>query len=403
MTKRSPFGNVRKLPSGRYQARYRDAAGRSQTAPITFGTEREARKYLALVQADLHRGEWTDPRLGRIPLAEWAAEWLSTTSHLNPRTRRNYESSLRLHVLPVLGGTPVGSVNQIDVRRLLSQMTAAGLARDTVASARKALRLVMAAAQGAGAMKVNPCDGVKIGKTTRREMHFLTAEQVSELAAEMGDYSTMIFFAAYTGMRAGEIEALRVSRLNLLKGTVDVVESLGEIEGEGLVFGPTKTYQRRTVRLPRFLCDMLAAHLAGRSLTPDSLVFTAPGGGPIRHHNFYSRQFRPAVKRIVERQQEGEGSFPAALRFHDLRHTCAALLVAQGAHPRAIMERLGHSSITVTLNTYGHLFPSIDEALTDRLEELYQSAQNRPIEAASGTQVARGDFGPTGEGAAQAV
>ncbi|MGH9227076.1 MAG: tyrosine-type recombinase/integrase [Acidimicrobiales bacterium] len=101
----------------------------------------------------------------------------------------------------------------------------------------------------------------------------------------------------------------------------------------------------------------MGAHLANRPHSPTDLVFTAPKGGPLQHRTFYRRYFRPAVAAT---------GLPEALRFHDLRHTAAALLIAQGAHPRAIMERLGHSSTTITMNVYGHLFPNLDEALTRR-------------------------------------
>jgi integrase len=121
---------------------------------------------------------------------------------------------------------------------------------------------------------------------------------------------------------------------------------------------------------------MLAAHLKGRDTSPEALVFTGPAGGPIRHNNLYRRHFKPAVRRLAARSADGpQGAFPEGLRFHDLRHTCAALLIAEGAHPRAIMERLGHSSITVTLNTYGHLFPAIDEALSDRLDAVFEASR----------------------------
>ncbi len=143
-----------------------------------------------------------------------------------------------------------------------------------------------------------------------------------------------------------------------------MVEALKDVHGR-LSFGPTKNHGRRTVRLPPFLCELLACYLTDRPRRPNDLVFTAPDGGPLQHRLFYRRYFRPAVERA---------GLPDALRFHDLRHTCAAMLIAQGAHPRAIMERLGHSSITVTLNTYGHLFPSLDEALTDGLETTYRAA-----------------------------
>lgn len=90
------------------------------------------------------------------------------------------------------------------------------------------------------------------------------------------------------------------------------------------------------------------------------------GGEPIRHRNFYKNQFKPALDRA---------GLDPTVRFHDLRHTCAAMLIGLGAHPKAIMERLGHSSITVTLNTYGHLLPELEGALTEGLEELWDASQ----------------------------
>jgi integrase len=119
------------------------------------------------------------------------------------------------------------------------------------------------------------------------------------------------------------------------------------------------------VGLPGFLVDALDHQLAGA--TPDMPVFTAPGGGPLRHGNFYNRIFKPTVQRTLPGELQNA-------RFHDLRHTCAALLIAQGAHPKAIQHRLGHSSITVTLDRYGHLFPALDDALTDALDATYRAA-----------------------------
>jgi Phage integrase family len=109
-------------------------------------------------------------------------------------------------------------------------------------------------------------------------------------------------------------------------------------------------------------------------------VFSAPDGGPLRHRNFYRRRFPPAV---------AEAGLPEGTRFHDLRHTCAALLIAQGAHPLAVMQRLGHSSITVTMNTYGHLFPELDEALTQGLDAAYRAARDANHESVVARQMAR--------------
>jgi len=167
-------------------------------------------------------------------------------------------------------------------------------------------------------------------------------------------------------MRAGEIAGLRVGRVDFLRSTVEVSESITEVNGR-LVAGPTKNYQRRTVPLPTFLRDDLAAHLHGKQVDPSDFFLTAPEGGPLRHNNFYRRHFKPAIT---------QAELPKAVRFHDLRHSYAGFLIAQGAHPRAIMERMGHSSVQVTLGTYGHLLPGIDEHLTNGLDSLGRAARS---------------------------
>ncbi|MDQ1514680.1 MAG: hypothetical protein QOE80_510 [Actinomycetota bacterium] len=125
--------------------------------------------------------------------------------------------------------------------------------------------------------------------------------------------------------------------------------------------------------LPRFLCDDPARYLAGRSheagrpLGAEEYVFTAPMGGPLRRSLLHKRYFRPAVLRP---------GLPEGLRVHDLRHTCAPILIGLGAHPKVIQERLGHSSIMVTMDVYGHLFPSLNEAMTERLDEVFRAARH---------------------------
>jgi integrase len=246
-----------------------------------------------------------------------------------------------------------------------AELVSAGSEAGTIRNTFNVVRLVFGAAVDSGAIRANPCTGIRMPKSTRSEMLFLEPEQIVRLAdAITPAFRTLILVAAYTGLRAGEIGALRVGRVDVLRGSADVRESLSDVNGK-LVFGPTKTYAHRTVRLPRFLCDELAQHLAGRAHCADELVFTSASGSPLRHNLFYARHFKPAVRMA---------GLPPALRFHDLRHTCAALLIAQGAHPKAIMERLGHSSIQVTLDRYGHLFPSLDESLTDGLEATYQAS-----------------------------
>ena len=355
---------VKKLANGKWEASYRDPRGKERVR--TFATRRDADRWLATVKTDVARGDYIDPRLARSRFRDWADEWMATTAHLKPKTRAGYESDLRVHVLPVFGDRAIGSVQQVDVRRFVADMVASGAAPGTVRNARKVLRLVLAAAEGSGAIRGNPCNGVRVPASPKADMVFLDAEDVEALATAIDPaYATLVRVAAYTGLRAGEICALRVGRVDLLHGRVLVAESVTEVDRLGLVFGEPKTYQRRSVTLPAFLRDELADHLAGRTVGPDDFVFPSPKGGVLHHKWFYRSRFKPAVV---------AAGLPPSMRFHDLRHTCASLCIALGAHPKAIQERLGHSSITVTLDRYGHLFPKLDEALTDRLDELHRDA-----------------------------
>jgi integrase len=149
-----------------------------------------------------------------------------------------------------------------------------------------------------------------------------------------------------------------------------------QVEGE-TVIGPTKNDSTRSVPLPRFLVDEAGEYLAersvelGRRLAPADLVF-----GPISSKHGTTRTsflYAESIRRYILKPALEAAGLPPDFRTHDLRHTCASLLISLGAHPRAIMERLGHSDINVTLNVYGHLFPSLEEQLTQGLDELYRT------------------------------
>jgi integrase len=313
----------------------------------------------------VQRGGFRDPRLARLTVDHWAGVWWATTVGLKPNTRASYDSLLHRHVLPAFASRGVAGVARTDVARFVAGLSGDGIAPGTVRSIVSVLRLVFATALGAGAITQNPVVGVRLPRSTAAEMLFLSPQQVVALADAIDlRYRTLVIFAAYTGIRAGEIEALRTRRVDLGRGVVDVVESLADVRGQ-LVFGPTKTHSRRTVRLPEFLCELLGAHLESRPADPDALVFVGEQGGPIRHNLFYARRFKPAVR---------AAGLPERLPFHDLRHVCAALLIAQGAHPRAMMERLGHSSVQVTIDRYGHLLPSLDATLVDGLDATYRTS-----------------------------
>ncbi len=163
----------------------------------------------------------------------------------------------------------------------------------------------------------------------------------------------------YGGLRFGEAAGLEVEALDLLRRRLAVTQTLNHVDGK-LTVGPPKTAAaRRTVTLPAFLADELGAHL-GRYGSESNLVFTSSEGTALRRRNFRRRDWLPAVRASV-----GE-----PLRFHDLRHSHVALLIAAGEHPKTISSRLGHSTIRTSLDTYGHLFPGMDEAAAGRLDAM---------------------------------
>jgi integrase len=349
-----------------WRARYRTPAGRERVR--TFKRKIDADRFLTTVEADKLKGVWVDPRLARMTVGELAEAWYETTAPLKATTRADYRSLLDKQVLPAFRGHALAAVDQLAVRAWIARLVEGGLSASRTRHAHAVLSAVLEAAVANGRLQRNPAKGVRLPRIGHREMRFLTAAQVEQLAAEVGaPYDTLVRFAAYTGLRAGEIVALRVRYLDLLHGTVRVVASTADVSGE-LIGGPTKTYVTRTVRLPRFLRAELAAYLAGRPHGPggpDDFVFTSPAGGQLRHNNMAKRAFKPAVLRA---------GLDAKLRFHDLRHTCASLLIAQGASVKAVQAHLGHASATVTLDRYGHLFPDELEHLADRLDEIHASA-----------------------------
>jgi integrase len=174
----------------------------------------------------------------------------------------------------------------------------------------------------------------------------------------------LVRFLVWTGLRIGEAAALRVGRLDLLGRRVGVVEAATEVNGR-LAWGPTKTGERRTVPLPRFLAGQLGTYLADRPHGPEDLVFTMPGGGPLRASKWGERYFRPAVAAAGL----GEG-----LRVHDLRHTAASLAIRENARAKIVQAMLGHRSATQTLARYGHLCPSDLDTLAERLDAAHAAA-----------------------------
>lgn len=361
------MGWIRKRASGAFEARYRDPLGRERSK--SFTTKGEARAYLTHIESSKQQGSWIDPQRARVPFGIWAQEERKTWADLRPATRARADSLMRSHVLPAFGEAQLGNISPLEVQAWVNELAASGLASSTVHGCYRLLSRVMAAAVRSELISHSPCREITLPRQDHVEMKFLSAEELNRLADATRDFRPVILTTGYLGLRWGELAGLRRKRYNPLKGTVEVVEILSEVAGR-LDFGPPKTKaSRRQVSLPAFLAEILQEVLAKRPAGPDELVFVGRDGGPLRRSNFRKRHWIPALEKA---------GLPTDVRFHDLRHTCAALLIAQGAHPKEIQARLGHSSITTTLDRYGHLFPSLDERLRFGLDDLYRALKSEP-------------------------
>jgi integrase len=342
----------------RWRARYRSPDGQERSK--SFIRKVDAEQFLAQVEVDKARGTWIDPDLATLPLREWDDRWLRSTTHLKPKTRAGYESMLQARLLPALGSAPIGDIRPIDVREWLSRMQARGLSASSCRQAYHLLSAIMRAAVEDGRIVSSPCSGVRLPRLPQVEMAYLSPEQLRALLRLVDpQYQLLVEVLAFGGLRFGEAAALRRGRCDLLRSRLMIAESLSDVSGT-LHFGPPKTHQHRAVTVPRFLRDRIAEQLAGMD-DDTTLVFQAPGGGPLRYSNFARRVWKPA---LIKAELPDMG-------LHALRHTCAALLIAQGAHPKAIQSHLGHRSITTTLDRYGHLFEDEHEKLAERIDAAY--------------------------------
>lgn len=364
MPSRRQFGRIRQLSSGRWQVRHRDAAGRDVPAPDTFPTKADAARYLARVQADMDRGLWLDPRTGRITFAEWGDQWLASNPSKRATTQARDLTVLRTHFLPTLGPIPLAAITPAHVKATVDAM-AAKLAPATVRTNLGVLRAVLNAAVDADVIAKSPVRGVRAKEGDARERPTLTPEELQCLADAIGPrYRALVLVAGVIGLRWSEAIGLRVKDVDFLHRAIRIRQTISEVEGVLRVADTKSKSSRRTIAIPEFLLDELAAHLAreGRH-EPDDLVFTGPKGAPLRR-SFAARVFTPAVERA---------GLPKALTFHGLRHVATTFMIEAGEHPRVIQHRLGHATARLSMELYAHVPDRADREVATRLEARFSN------------------------------
>jgi len=352
---------VRKLPSGRYQVRYR-VDGQELLAPSTFRTKSDATAWLAAVRADLERGTWVDPDAGRITLEVYAWRWLAERPKLRPRTLELYEGELRLHILPSLGQVELRHLTSSRVRAWHAELVGRGRpGATTTAKCYRLLRAILSTAVEDEVIVKNPCVLKGAGVERSAERPVATVQQVYAIADVIEPrFRGLVLLAAFTGVRLGELRGLRRDRLDLVSGTVRIVEQVQELaDGTLLVGEPKSDAGRRTVALPEVLIPELEAHLKKWAAPgPKGLVFSGVRDEPFRRATFYTAWRRATCEAGVD-----------GLHFHDLRHTGNTLAAATGASTKELMARLGHSSPRAAL-IYQHASRDRDSVIASALNKL---------------------------------
>lgn len=352
----------RELATGavRWDVRYRPP-GDHREVMKSFSTEREAKSFRAKIENDIDRGLFVDPRRQEVTVADWCDEWLAGKTNLAPKTRDRYEGILSAHIRPTWGKTKLKALRHSQVQSWLASLT---LAPASVRKVHRVLSQALAYAVKDGRLGVNPAAGVSLPRVQESEKIFLTHTQVEELADRCAEYRSIVLFLAYTGLRWGEMAALRVRRLDFLRRRAAIAESVTPIKGV-MTFGPTKGHERRDVPIPRFLIEDLAKRVATKE--SDELVFTGVRGAPLR-----SLVFQRAALTSAANEMGLTGFTP-----HMLRHTAASLAIASGADVKVVQTMLGHKSATLTLDLYGHLFGDRLDIVADAMELARASAVSR--------------------------
>lgn len=385
---RRSFGAVRKLPSGRYQARYTGPDGqkyparREDGSPLTFSTRGDADSWLSIKQSEIVRKEWlppAEPKAPAVALRVYADAWL-TSRDLEDRTREHYEQLLRDHVYPRFGNVPVPEIGAAAVRTWHADLrTRTGpTARSHAYSL---LRTVMNTAIADELIAANPCRVRGAGQTKRAAK--IRPASLAELEiivnAVPGKYKLMVLFAAWLALRFGELAELRRHDVDLNSGVVYVRRGVVRTNTGRKVKDPKTDAGKRPVAIPPHLVPVVESHLTAHAVAGrDGLLFPAGHGSQLAPSTLY-KVYYPARKKAGRED----------LRFHDLRHTGAVLAASTGATLAELMARLGHSTPAAAMR-YQHAAQDRDKVIAGALSQLI-GGHSKPVNKAkrSGKKKAR--------------
>ena len=376
-------GRIRKRGKGSWELTIdlgRDAQGKRQRKFDTVrGKRADADRRLRELVGTLDKGTPLDT--GKINVEDYLQRWHLdyATPNTRPRTAERYMVDIRNNLVPHLGHLPLTKLSSNDVRSMEAAMLARGLSPRTVQHAHRVLSEALKHAVEWGLLFHNPCDAVRPPRQVRYEVKMpdpATVHLLLDMARET-PLGTAFHFLAYTGVRRGEACGLMWSDIDLVAATAAIQRSAVRITGKGLVMLPPKTERgRRAIALDPETVDILRAHNGEQLIHRTELgnlykntghVFTRLTGAPLD----------PYVLTDTWRHLVAKAGVPH-IRLHDLRHFHASVLLQANTHPKIVQERLGHASISITLDTYSHLIPSLQEQAAQDFARLMRASTRAP-------------------------
>jgi integrase len=362
-------GSIFQRADGRWCAIFNDGYdrdGKRHRKHVYRATKREVQEELTRLQSRKLDGTLTESR--RLTVAKFLTQWLESSVKPTVRvtTFDSYKRAVEKHINPILGGLQLAKLAPAAVQAMVGKLEANGKGTDTRRIARIVLHRACKQALRWGMIPRNPVDAVEAPRVARREMHVWTTEQAQAfLGAAKGDRLEALYVVALdSGMRLGELLGLQWAAIDLQADNpyLMVKSTLQEVGGILALAEPKTSKSRRRIALSRVAIDALWDHkrralAAGQA---DGFVFRDSRGGPLRRSHFHANQFKPLLKRAKV----------PAIRFHDLRHTMGSAWLAANVHPKVVQERLGHSTISVTMDIYSHVLPTMHQEAADHMGKL---------------------------------
>ena len=372
--KKRQFGTVRKLASGRYQARYRGPDGTLRPAPNTFERKADASRWLSLKEAEISKGEWIAPELGEQTFRDYTDQWMRDRV-LRPRTAELYDGLLKNHLDKAFGELGMAEIDEGTIRRWRKERLEAGpkakrpFGPVTVAKAYRLLHAIFeTAAEEDRIIARNPCHIEGAGKEESDEREVVPLPVVFKIAETVPvRYRALVLLATFADMRWGELAGLRRKNIDLEECEIRIEEALIQADKGGLRHDMPKSQAgKRTVAFPKEIAGEIRWHLDRFAEPgPDGVVFVGPKGGRLRRSNFHDSVWSKAREAV---------GLPD-LHFHDLRHTGGTLSAATGATLKELMARLGHSSMRAAM-IYQHATRDRDQAIAKALGMFVQEVRS---------------------------